>query len=104
MATLPDSIRVNYSTPEKLMASVLAGSPHPLAGVQILGETVESPDIVLLQTAWQHADDDIVHHSNVELRRDSSGWRMVVPATLVDRAAVYLKGSAHATSSPADQK
>ena len=96
MATLPEETRTNYGTPERLMASVLAGSPHPMGGIQILGETTQTDDNVILQTEWQHADDGIVHHSNVELQRDSNGWRMVVPLILVDRAVAYIKGNATA--------
>jgi RNA polymerase sigma factor (sigma-70 family) len=90
LATLAPSSRSNYATPEKLMASVLAGSPHPVGGMQVLGETARTPDDVILDTEWQHADDSIVHHSKVELQRDSNGWRMVVPMVLVDRAVGYM--------------
>ena len=90
LATLPPSSRSNYATPEKLMASVLAGSPHPVGGMQVISETQPTADDVVLQTEWQHADDSIVHHSNVELQHDSNGWRMVVPMVLVDRAVAYM--------------
>ena len=54
----------------------------------------------MLQTEWQHAADSIVHHSNVELRHDSNGWRMVIPLVLVDRAGAYLSKN-YGTSSAA---
>ncbi len=91
LATLPESVRDNYGTPEKLMASVLAGSPHPVGGIQILDEKPSSETTVWLDTQWQHADDTLVHHSSVELQRDDTGnWQMVVPMVLVDRAIAYL--------------
>jgi RNA polymerase sigma factor (sigma-70 family) len=104
LENLPEPQRSNYGTPERLMASVLAGSPHPVGGMQVLGETVKSPDDVILQTAWQHVDDEIVRHSNVELQRDSTGWRMVVPMILVDRAAIYLMGNINPMMPPAEKK
>jgi RNA polymerase sigma factor (sigma-70 family) len=100
LATLPPASRSNYATPEKLMASVLAGSPHPVGGMQVLGETARTPDDVILDTEWQHADDSIVHHSKVELQHDGSGWRMVVPMVLVDRAVAYMSRNYAAGAGP----
>ena len=104
LATLPPASRSNYATPEKLMASVLAGSPHPVGGMQVIGETEQTPDDVVLQTEWQHADDTIVHHSNVELQHDSTGWKMVVPMVLVDRAVAYMSRNYATSSGTAEKK
>ena len=90
MAKLPPDVRAQYEPPEKLMALALAASPRPVGGMQVLGETANGPDDVTLQTAWQHADDTYVHHSDVAMHRDADGWRMVVPEVLVDRAAAFL--------------
>jgi RNA polymerase sigma factor (sigma-70 family) len=104
IATLPPAAQANYGTPERLMASVLAGSPHPVGGIQVLGETTQSPDEVTLQTAWQHADDSIVHHSSVELQQDGTGWRMVVPMILVDRAVSYITRNTDTGAAQAGKK
>jgi RNA polymerase sigma factor (sigma-70 family) len=93
-ATLPASFTAEYDTPEKLMAFVLSGSPHPVQGMQVLDENDNGPDDTTLQTTWQHADDTIVHHSEVQLHRDTDGWKWVVPVSLVDRAAAYLTRTA----------
>lgn len=90
IATLPEPSRTQYPFPDGLMASVLAGSPHPVGGMRILNEISDGPDHAILQTEWQHVDDQIVHHSEIELQRDDSGWRFVVPTVLVDRAVAYL--------------
>ncbi|HTX66618.1 MAG TPA: hypothetical protein VMD31_12670 [Opitutaceae bacterium] len=90
MAKLPADVRAQYEPPEKLMALALAASPRPVGGMQVLGETPAGPDDVTLQTAWQHADDTYVHHSNVQMHHDADGWRMVVPEVLVDVAAGFL--------------
>jgi len=90
MAALPADLRTQYEPPEKLMALALADNPHPVGGMRVLGETALDPDDVTLQTEWQHADDTIVHHSDVRMHRDDGGWKLVVPEILVDRAAVFL--------------
>jgi hypothetical protein len=90
IASLPADVRNQYSTPEEILAYALAGSPHPVGGMQILGETDNGPDDVILQTEWQHTDDNVVHHTNVELHQESDGWKMVVPPVIVNRAAAYL--------------
>lgn len=89
-ARLPASLVAEYDTPEKLMAFILAGSRHPVGGMQVLGETPQGPDDVTLQTQWQHTDDTLVHQSDVQFHHDPEGWKMVVPVILVDRAAAYL--------------
>jgi RNA polymerase sigma factor (sigma-70 family) len=89
-AELPDSLRSEYDTPEKLMAYMLAGSPHPVGGMEVLGETDVDANDVTLQTEWQHVDDTTVHQSDVNLVQDSDGWKMMVPAGLVTRASDYL--------------
>lgn len=90
MANLPADVRAQYGTPEELLAFALAGSPHPVGGMEVLGETDNGPDDVTLQTEWQHTDDSVVHHSDVELRQESDGWKWVVPPVIVNRAVAYL--------------
>jgi hypothetical protein len=89
-ATLPGDLRAEYDTPEKLMAYMLAGSPHPVGGMQVLGEVDVDANDVTLQTEWQHVDDSVVHQSDVNLVQGADGWKMVVPDTLVNRASSYL--------------
>lgn len=90
-ATLSPELRAQYPTPEQLMAFVLSGSPHPVGGMQVTGETPQDADNITLHTEWQHVDDDIVHKSDVQFRRDGDSWKWVVPASLVNRAAAYLR-------------
>lgn len=90
LPNLPAELRNQYGTPERLIAFALAGSPHPVGGMQVLGETGNGDDEVTLQTQWQHADDSIVHQSSVEFQRQPDGWKMVVPASIVNRAVNYL--------------
>jgi hypothetical protein len=92
--SLPADWRAQYDTPEKLMAFALAGSPHPVGGMQVLGEDQPDPGDVVLHTQWQHEDDDVVHDSDAQFHQDADGWRWVVPMTIVQRAAVYLSRQA----------
>jgi RNA polymerase sigma factor (sigma-70 family) len=101
LATLPENLRAEYGTPERLMAFVLAGSPHPVGGMQVLGETQEGADSVVLHTKWQHEDDTLVHRTNARFQRGTDGWRLVVPTSLADRAAAYLtKGRSTQSTGP----
>jgi hypothetical protein len=90
VAQLPDSVRATYPTPELLMAFVLAGSPHPVGGMAVLGETQSDDNNVMLQTEWQHEDDTVVHHTNAHLQLTPDGWKVVQPLVLVDLASAYL--------------
>ena len=90
IAKLPESARADYATPERLMASLLAGSRHPVGGMEVLGETPQGSDDVVLNTKWQHEDDDVVHQSDLHFHRDADGWKLVLPTSLVDRAAAFL--------------
>jgi hypothetical protein len=92
-ATLPDSMRAEYDTPEKLMAFMLAGSPHPVGGMEVLGEVDVDANDVTLQTEWQHVDDTVVHQNDVNLQQAADGWKMVLPLSLVERASNYLARS-----------
>jgi hypothetical protein len=91
---LPADYQAQYPTPEALMAFALAGSPHPVGGIQVLGEQTEGPNDVMLQTAWQHVDSDVVHQSDVQFHNADDGWKMVVPDSLVNRAVGYLSRQA----------
>ncbi|HVU31824.1 MAG TPA: hypothetical protein VHE61_00220, partial [Opitutaceae bacterium] len=93
LAKLPATVTSHYDTPEKLMAFALAGSPHPVGGMEVVGQTEQGPDDVVLQTRWQHTDDAIVHQVPVRFHHTSDGWKMVVPTILVDRVAAYLSSN-----------
>jgi RNA polymerase sigma factor (sigma-70 family) len=100
-ATLPDAMKAEYDTPEKLMAFMLAGSPHPVGGMQVLGETDVDADDVTLQTEWQHTDDPVVHQTDANFHQEADGWKLVVPVGLVKRASAYLSRTLEEQSAPA---
>jgi RNA polymerase sigma factor (sigma-70 family) len=91
LAKLPDDFRATYDTPEKVMAFALAGSPHPVGGMHVLGEDAIDANDVVLHTQWQHEDDTVVHNSDSQFQLGADGnWRLVVPLSLVERAGAYL--------------
>ncbi|HVW20985.1 MAG TPA: hypothetical protein VHC86_07185, partial [Opitutaceae bacterium] len=87
---LPADWRATYDTPEKLLAFALAGSPHPVGGMQVLGEEAQGPDDITLHTQWQHEDDDVVHDSYARFHQENGQWKWVVPLSIVQRAGAYL--------------
>lgn len=93
-AGLPADLLSQYDSAEKLMALALAANPHPVGGMQVVSETPAGPDDTVLQTQWQHADDDIVHQSEIHLHRDAEGWKIVMPMSIVDRAVAFLSRDA----------
>ena len=56
IAALPENLREQYGTPERLMAMVMAGTPRPIAGVQILQEKEQGPDDYVQQVQLKYAD------------------------------------------------
>jgi len=93
MPTLPASLRSEYTTPEQVMAYVLAGSPRPISAVQVLSETRQDADTVILHAAWRHEGSAEVITNDVRFQRSPDGWRLVIPPSLVDRAANYLNNT-----------
>jgi len=101
-ARLPADYQAEYPTPEMLMAFGLAGSPHPVGGIEILGEIADGPNKVTLQTQWQHVDDTVVHQSDVQFQNTDDGWKMVVPDSLANRVVGYLSRHPPAPAGPAN--
>ena len=90
IAALPENLREQYGTPERLMAMVMAGTPRPIAGVQILQEKEQGPDDYVQQVQLKYADgrtrdDELTFH------RDADGWKRVVSPASVDRVITALK-------------
>ncbi|HWA09395.1 MAG TPA: sigma-70 family RNA polymerase sigma factor [Opitutaceae bacterium] len=90
VAALPDNLREQYGTPEKLMAMVMAGTPRPIAAVQVLDEKEQGPDDYVQHIELKYADgrtrtDELTFH------RDADGWKRVVSPATVDRVITALK-------------
>lgn len=90
IATLPESLRAQYGTPEQIVALVMAGTPKPLAGVQLLSRTQPDPDTELHVVQWQYQSGD-VQQDTLKFHREADGWKQVVSPTMVNRVIGYLK-------------
>jgi hypothetical protein len=90
IAALPENLRAQYATPERLMAMVMAGTPRPIAGVQILDEKEQGPDEFVQQIQLQYADGR-TRNDELTFQRDADGWKRVVSASTVDRVIAALK-------------
>jgi hypothetical protein len=90
IAALPENLRAQYGTPERLMAMVMAGTPRPIAGVQILDEKEQGPDEFVQQIQLNYADGR-TRNDELTFQRDADGWKRVVSASTVDRVITALK-------------
>jgi len=88
---MPETIRNQYNTPERLMAYLLAGSPRPVSGMEVLNETVEDPENAILHVQWQHEGSDAVNTNDVHMHKSGANWQMMISPRLVERAAAYLQ-------------
>ena len=89
-ATLPDNLRAQYGTPERMVSSFMS-SDMPFAGMQVLGHTMQGTDTALLDTQWQYANGQ-VRENQWQFQRGSDGqWRQVIPAPLFDKWATMLR-------------
>lgn len=99
IAALPENLREQYGTPERLMAMVMAGTPRPIAGVQILEEKEQGPDDYVQQIQLKYADGR-TRNDELSFHRDADGWKRVVSPATVDRVITALKNGPipHATA------
>jgi hypothetical protein len=86
LAGLPDDVRVEYGSPERLAAMLMtgAGDDTPLTGFRILSSEAQGTGAVALRTEWQYADDQ-VRQNDWQFRQDAGGWKRVLPPAFVDK-------------------
>jgi RNA polymerase sigma factor (sigma-70 family) len=90
ITTLPDNLRAEYGTPERLMAFVMSGTPRPIAAVQVIDETQQGPDDYVQHVQLQY-EDGRINVAPLRFHRTADGWQQIVAATTVDRVVTYLK-------------
>lgn len=90
IAALPENLREQYGTPERLMAMVMAGTPRPIAGVQILEEKEQGPDDYVQQIQLKYADGR-TRNDELTFHRETDGWKRVVSPASVERVITALK-------------
>ena len=87
LARMPDSVRVTYDTPEKLVALLLARESD-IRAMQVLGEN-SSGDEALVNLRMLK-DDGKTKDEGLQFRRSSDGWRMNVTGKVVDKMGKKL--------------
>jgi hypothetical protein len=90
VAALPDTMRAEYGTPERFMAMAMAGTPRPIAAVQVLDEMEQGPDDYMQHIQLQYSDGR-VRTDELQFHREADGWRRVVSPATVDRLITALK-------------
>jgi hypothetical protein len=95
LADLPDSVRDGCDSPERLAALLMTGGGDdtPLVGFRILSSQASGDQLVALRTEWQYADGH-VRQNDWQFRRDSDGWKRVLPPIFVDKLIRLLRGRA----------
>lgn len=105
LPSLPETVRADYKTPEQLMAYVLSGTPRPVSAAQVISESQQDADTVIIRAAWQHEGSGEVITNDVRFHRGSEGWQLVISPALVERAVSYLTNkSIPALSRPPEEK
>ncbi|HVS51808.1 MAG TPA: sigma-70 family RNA polymerase sigma factor [Opitutaceae bacterium] len=90
IASLPDDTRAKYGTPEQIVALAMAGSPRPIAAVQLLKRDQPDPNTEVQTVQWQYQD-GAVQQNELKFSRDGDGWKQVVSSATVDRVIAFLK-------------
>ena len=92
-ATLPEAARAQYGTPEKLIAALFIAKDLPLSVK--LGGVVAGPESTKLLLQVQTAGGGS-QQTNILLRAEPDGWRVIVAEDTVGKYAAMLAGAAKA--------
>jgi hypothetical protein len=88
LASLPDSARQQYASPEDLLALVVAGNV-PLESAQLVARQQTGDDNVIEYVRLKNPA-GVTRQVHLTLRRSSDGWKLQVPAATVDDLAQSL--------------
>lgn len=89
--TLPENVRQQYGSPEKVMALMIARDAASLSGMQVIGQKQITDDDVgvrvrIAGNEGKTKDDTFFMH------RTSDGWKMLLPDAAVEKFAKQLSG------------
>lgn len=90
-ASLPDGVRNQYGSPEKVIALLVAKDAAGLAGMQVLGQKEVAPDSVGLRVRVANNEGQTKDETFV-MKRGSDGWRMLLSDGVVEKFARKLGG------------
>jgi hypothetical protein len=96
-AQLPDSVRTQYGSPEKIAATMLAANmPSGLSAMSELSENAKPDDATLLMGIQR--SDGSEKETFFQFHRGADGWQLIVPASVMEGYGQQL-----GTSLPANQ-
>ena len=95
-AALPEDIRAQYDTPEKLWALVLTGAPHgpPFASYGVVSQApdpAQPENAVTVDLVIEKANGDTME-GNVQLELTPNGWRYTLQDNLIVPMLNTIKG------------
>lgn len=90
-ASLSESTRQQYGTPENLIALMIAKDAASVTGTQVLGRKDLTSDEVGLRVRFG-SDAGKTKDESFLLRRGTDGWRMVLPDQAVDKFVKQIGG------------
>ena len=90
-ATLSESTRRQYGTPEKLMALMVAKDAETLSGMQFLGSKEVSADNVGVRLRFA-TETGKTKDDNFLMHRSADGWRLILPDAAVEKFAQRVSG------------
>lgn len=92
-ALLPENVRAEYGTAEKVFATLLAARvPQDLAAAAPISRKELGPDEMLLRMEMKYGNGG-TKTANFHFTRASEGWRIVVPAKVVEDYQHMLSSS-----------
>lgn len=86
---LPEAARAKFSSPEEIVALAMAGTPKPIAGVQLLNRSHPDADTEIQTVQLQYTSGE-VKQTEIKFRRESDGWKQVVSSEIVDRVVSFF--------------
>lgn len=90
-ATLSDSTRQQYGSPEKIIALMVAKEAAGLSGMQVIGQKEISPSDVGVRVRFANNDGQ-TKDDNLIMHRANDGWRLLLSDTVVQKFANKLGG------------
>jgi len=82
-ATIPESLRAKYASPEEMMAGLLINTTA-VAGMRVVDQSSEDTEDTKLNVQYQYSDGR-VREDTVDLHRYPDGWRQIIAAGIVDK-------------------
>jgi RNA polymerase sigma factor (sigma-70 family) len=88
-ASLPESIRAKYGSAERMMATMQMNT-KPIVAAQVISQDQVDVDNVIVHTQWQYPDGELGQNA-WSLHLEQDGWRIRIPAGLVDKLGKGLR-------------